>query len=202
MIDGVLEPGSIVSVKCRRFFSLRTHGMRNVRLLTATLVLLTVLACASGQAEPTPDVDATLEAMTTAPEWNLELRITPDPADIAGPGNLYLGLKEGCPEAIGCVASLPPSPPMDSFQAYLCHPEDRRTCNGLPRLSHSLLSRGAEVDTWLVEVRYEGPGRLNITFSWDQEGLREQLRAQRATKIHLWDADSDQFIDMIEEPVS
>ena len=191
--------GSIVSVNGSRFSGRPSLDMRNVRLLTVGLVLLTVLGCTSGQAEPTPDVDATLEAMSTAPELNLELRITPDPTGIAGPGNLYLGVKEGCPEAIGCVASLPPSPPMDAFQVYLCHPpEGRRDCNGLPRLSHSLLSPGAEVDTWLIEVAYPGPRQLNITFGWDQDGLRERLSAQRPTKLHLWDVDSDKFIDIIE----
>ena len=118
---------------------------------------------------------------------------------MVGFANLLMGVKDGCPERTGCIGRVPPAISNgDSFEVYLVCRGEQVDCGGRPRLSQLWLPPGGEVHTWLVQVRYPGPRQLSITFNWDQDRLRDELGASRSTRIHLWNVDSDQFIDMIE----
>ena len=114
---------------------------------------------------------------------------------VSGLGNLAIGAKEDCPDAIGCRGSaLPISPAqVDFFEIYLCHPPITKfDCTGESQLSYSLLSPSARVPRWVVEVAY--PGQLTMSFSWDQDEIPSQ------EQLGLWVVDSNQTIQMNNPP--
>ena len=143
-------------------------------------------------ATPTPTTEAQVQ-----PEWTLELEIVPTPRNVAGLGNLLLGVNQRCPGAIGCRGSLPPAVVPFDFQVYLCHPPDQSqfNCNGLSSdllLSKSLLAP-AEIQTWVVEVTRTG--QVNeITFTWHTSNLPDP------DAFPLWIVDSEGIINMQNPP--
>ena len=123
---------------------------------------------------PTPTPKATPPS-SFQPEWTLELELIPEPKDVPGPSNLFMGVNNLCPELISCSGqSAPPAPGLEPFEVYFCHPGDNQeNCDGLPHLSSSWLPP-AEVQTWVVEATYEG-FLEKITLAWRPQVLPDTL---------------------------
>lgn len=167
-----------------------------VPLQPGTPALGTPTATTAPTPNPTP---------VPGPVWTLELTITPlelvddrlRESRATGPDRLILGMNPKCErelasQRVGCLGptGFPSLEGLDLVRVYICHPDsyppncsEQKRADGtpLPLLSTSFTSRNA-IQKWVVEVA-PTPQLKQITFSWDQARLRQQLEGRVDVRI-------------------